>query len=154
MTTITHTHDERAHAHETTSVWLRKEQVAGETLQALGEVLMRYGLVIVLAWIGAMKFTAYEAHGIQPLVANSPLLSWVYAFLSVQAFSNVLGIVEIAVAVMIALRPVSARVAALGSSIAARHVSYDSEFFVFNTRLGVELRRLSCVVRRSRAIRP
>ncbi len=65
-----------------------------------------------------MKFTAYEAAGIQPLVANSPLLSWAYQILSVQAFSNVLGVTEIAIAVMIALRPVSATVAAVGSGLA------------------------------------
>jgi uncharacterized membrane protein YkgB len=28
-------------------------------------------LVLVLLWIGGMKFTAYEAEGIRPLVANS-----------------------------------------------------------------------------------
>jgi reactive chlorine resistance protein C len=65
-----------------------------------------------------MKFTAYEAAGIQPLVANSPLLSWAYQVLSVQAVSNMLGVTEIAVAVMIALRPLSARVAVLGSGLA------------------------------------
>jgi reactive chlorine resistance protein C len=90
----------------------------GERIAALGEILIQYGLILVLGWIGAMKFTAYEAAGIQPLVANSPLLSWAYQVLSVQAFSNVLGVTEIAVAVMIALRPLSARVAALGSGIA------------------------------------
>jgi reactive chlorine resistance protein C len=73
---------------------------------------------LVVAWIGAMKFTAYEAAGIQPLVANSPLLGWMYRFLSVQGFSNLLGTVEIAVAAMIAVRPLSARVAAVGSAMA------------------------------------
>lgn len=82
-----------------------------------GVVLLRYGLVLVLAWIGAMKFTAYEAHGIQPLVANSPFLSWTYQLFSVQAFSYVLGIVEIATALMIAVRPLSAKVAAIRSGI-------------------------------------
>ena len=33
-------------------------------IRALGEILLRYGLVLVLAWIGTMKFTAYEAEGI------------------------------------------------------------------------------------------
>jgi uncharacterized membrane protein YkgB len=32
----------------------------------------RYGLVIVPAWFGAMKFTRSESHGISPLIANSP----------------------------------------------------------------------------------
>ena len=88
------------------------------TLEAVGQALVRYGLVLVVGWIGAMKFTAYEAAGIQPLVANSPLMGWMYGFLSVRAFSNLLGTVEVAVAVMIALRPVSPRIAAVGSGMA------------------------------------
>ena len=87
-------------------------------LEAVGRMILRYGLVLVVGWIGAMKFTAYEAAGIQPLVANSPLMSWMYGFLSVRAFSNLLGAVEVAVAVMIALRPVSSRIAAVGSGMA------------------------------------
>ncbi len=88
------------------------------TIQTLGIHLVRYGLVLVLAWIGAMKFTAYEANGIQPLVANSPMMSWVYQLFSIQAFSNLLGFTLIAMAVMIALRPVSAVVSAVGSGAA------------------------------------
>lgn len=89
-----------------------------QTVQTMGAMLIRYGLVLVLAWIGAMKFTAYEAAGIQPLVANSPLMSWVYTIFSVRAFSALLGMVEIATAVMIAARPFSANIAAIGSAMA------------------------------------
>ena len=91
---------------------------ASRTVERLGEHVLRYGLVLVLGWIGAMKFTAYEASGIQPLVANSPLMSWTYRILSVQNFSNLLGLIEIAIAGMIALRPISARIAAVGSGFA------------------------------------
>ena len=49
-----------------------------DRLKSIGLSIARYGLVIVLLWIGGMKFTAYEAEGIKPLVANSPLMSWVY----------------------------------------------------------------------------
>jgi len=66
-----------------------------------------------------MKFTAYEAAGIHPLVANSPLMSWAYMILSERAFSALLGVVEISVAAMIALRPLSAKVSAMGSALAA-----------------------------------
>ena len=62
-----------------------------------------------------MKFTAYGANGIQPLVANSPFMGWVYHFLSTQAFSNVLGVVELTIALLIALRPLSPAMAAVGS---------------------------------------
>jgi len=37
------------------------------TLEAVGQALVRYGLVLVVGWIGAMKFTAYEAAGRTPL---------------------------------------------------------------------------------------
>lgn len=100
---------------------MTKDQIVTATpspISALGAVIMRYGLVIVFLWIGAMKFTAYEAQGIQPLVANSPLMGWLYNFLTVQQFSNVLGVVEIAIGVLIALRPISATLAALGSALA------------------------------------
>ncbi len=90
-----------------------------EKLQALGTFMTRYGLVVVFAWIGAMKFSAYEANGIQPLVANSPLMSWLYNIFSVQAFSNWLGVLEIAIAVMIAARPISRQISAAGSALAA-----------------------------------
>ncbi len=80
-----------------------------------GKLIARCGLVLVLVWIGAMKFTAYEAEGIRPLVTTSPLLSWAYSVFSVRAFSNLLGIVEISTGLLIALRFVSARAAAIGS---------------------------------------
>ena len=84
-------------------------------LQFIGMHVTRYGLVLVLLWIGGMKFTAYEAEGIRPLVANSPLMGWVYNLMSVTAFSSLLGVVEIAIGVLIALRPAGS---ALGSGLA------------------------------------
>ncbi|MEZ4735072.1 MAG: DUF417 family protein [Caldilineaceae bacterium] len=96
----------------------RNTVVGNDWLALIGQSLIRYGLVLVIGWIGAMKFTAYEAQAIQPMVANSPLLGWLYQLFSVQGFSNGLGVVEIAIAVMIALRPLSAKVAAVGSGLA------------------------------------
>ena len=87
-------------------------------LQFFGMHVTRYGLVLVLLWIGGMKFTAYEAEGIRPLVANSPLMGWVYNLISVTAFSSLLGVVEIAIGVLIALRPVWPAGSALGSGLA------------------------------------
>ena len=88
-----------------------------KTVEAVGRYSARYGLVIVLLWIGAMKFTAYEAEGISGFVSNSPLMSWAYSVFSVQSFSALLGVTEIAVALMIATRPFSARAAFVGSGL-------------------------------------
>jgi uncharacterized membrane protein YkgB len=83
-----------------------------------GEFLIRYGLVLVLGWIGAMKFTAYEAEGIKTLVETSPLMSWMYKVFSLQATSNIIGVAEIIAAVLIAIRPFSAKLSAIGSVLA------------------------------------
>jgi reactive chlorine resistance protein C len=89
-----------------------------EMIRAAGRFLLRYGLVLVLAWIGAMKFTALEAKAVQPLVANSPLLAWTYRVFSVQGLSNLLGCVELTIATLIAIWPLAPRLSALGSVLA------------------------------------
>src|SRR5262245_43425593 len=90
-----------------------------DRFQTLGMHVARYGLVVVLLWIGGMKFTDYEAEGIRPLVATSPFMSWAYDFMSVADFSALLGVIEIAIALLIALRPVWPVASALGSGLAA-----------------------------------
>jgi uncharacterized membrane protein YkgB len=87
-------------------------------VEAVGRGLTRYGLVVVVGWIGLMKFTAYEAEGIRLYVTNSPLMSWVYGPLSVRGFSAVLGVVEVATALHIAARWFSPRASVLGSAFA------------------------------------
>ena len=84
-------------------------------LEHIGEVILRYGLVVVLIWVGLLKFTGYEAEGIKPLVSNSPLLSWVYGLWSVPVFARILGVVEIALGTLIALRSFAAKLSAIGS---------------------------------------
>lgn len=87
-------------------------------IEAWGQRWVRYGLVLVLAWIGGMKFTAYEAEAIQGFVANSPFLAWIYEVFSVRAASALIGGVELGIALLIAVRPFSARLAAVGSALA------------------------------------
>src|SRR6185369_9266308 len=87
-------------------------------IERLGALFIRYGLVLVLGWIGAMKFTAYEAEGIKALVETSPFMSWMYKVFSLQATSNIIGVAEITAAVLIAIRPISAKLSAIGSALA------------------------------------
>lgn len=58
-------------------------------------------MALVLLWIGTLKFTPAEAHAIQPYVENSFLLSWLYPFTSIQTTSNLIGIYEIATAILL-----------------------------------------------------
>ena len=88
------------------------------TLEVVGQHSVRYGLVVVLLWIGGMKFTAYEAEGISGFVSNSPFMFWAYQLFSKGQFSAILGAVELLTALLIAARPFSARLSAFGSALA------------------------------------
>lgn len=101
-------------------------------IEIAASVLARYGLVVVIAWIGALKFTSYEAHGIQPLVANSPLMSWLYNIFDVGTFSALLGVVEIAAAVLIAVKPLAPKISIAGS-IGAIGLFLGTISFLFTT---------------------
>jgi len=92
-----------------------KETKKPTLLLKSGEIVLRYGFVIVLVWIGMLKFTSYEAEGIRPLAEHSPFFSWTYDFLSTRSFSNILGIIEITTGILIALRPFSPKLSAIGS---------------------------------------
>ncbi len=87
----------------------------GFTLENVGGAIIRYGLVIILLAVGALKFTAYEAEGIQGLVANSPLMSWAYSVFSVRSYAALLGIIEITLGILIATRPFAPKISAIGS---------------------------------------
>ncbi len=93
--------------------------VSSETsLASFSDHAVRYSIVLVLVWIGAMKFSAYEAGAIEGLVASSPLLSWLYAIGSQQAVSNTIGTIEIATAIALAIGP-AYRPAAIAGALGA-----------------------------------
>lgn len=92
----------------------RTDDSAG-TLERAGAAVVRYGLAIVLIWVGLLKFTAYEAEGVQGFVSNSPLLSWAYGVFSVRSFAALLGVFEIICGLLILSRPVAPKISAFGS---------------------------------------
>jgi uncharacterized membrane protein YkgB len=106
-----------AHEGEGHTAVLGKSSLSSR-VEAVGRGLARYGLVVVVGWIGFMKFTGYEAEGIRLYVTNSPLLSWVYGLMSVRGFSALLGVVEVGIALLIAARPFAPRAVVLGSALA------------------------------------
>ena len=60
-----------------TETGLAQAQEIVASVTALGHRVLRNGLALVIGGIGMMKFTGYEARGIEPLVAQ-PLLAWMY----------------------------------------------------------------------------
>jgi reactive chlorine resistance protein C len=84
-------------------------------IEPIAHAFLRYGLVVAIGWIAAMKVTEYEAKGIQPLIAHSLFLSWGYSVWSVQHFTMIIGAIEMAIATLIALRRWFPKASAVGS---------------------------------------
>ena len=92
-----------------------RAELIGHSLSRFADHALRYSLVLVLAWIGAMKFTAYEAGAIEGLVASSPLVSWLYSILSLQGASNLIGSIEILTAIALFAGAYNRRFAIVGA---------------------------------------
>ena len=105
-------------------------------IELIAKALLRYGLVVAIGWIGAMKATHYEAVGIQPLIAHSPLLSWGYRIWSVDHFTMIIGATELVIVALLAVRPWFPRASALGSVGAICMFLTTLSFIV--TRLGTQ----------------
>lgn len=86
--------------------------------ESIGRIAARYSLVGVITFIGLMKFTAYEAEAISGLVSNSPLLAWTYGLFSVRALGVAIGLTELAIASLLAVRPWAPKASAVGSLLA------------------------------------
>ena len=86
--------------------------------EAFSKYFVRYALVLVISWIGFMKFTGPEAQAIQPLLATSPFMSWLLRVFSLQGASNFIGVAEVTTALLLALRPFSAKIGLAGGVLA------------------------------------
>src|SRR5215471_7003209 len=73
-------------------------------LRSTGAFVLRYSLVFFLLFFGALKWTAAEAKGIEPMVGHSPLLFWLYPAFGVQGGSEAIGSVELIIALLIVVR--------------------------------------------------
>ena len=123
---------------------VRRSFLWAASLDRFGMGLLRLGLVIVLVWIGALKFATYEADSIVPLVANSPFARFLYhhrapeyrKYMNKEGESvpanhqwqetngtypvaYVLGIVIILIGLLIALHPLLPQASAVGSLLLA-----------------------------------
>jgi uncharacterized membrane protein YkgB len=121
--------------------WLRAGLFAASRLDRVAMGMLRVALVIVLMWIGGLKFVNYEADSIVPLVANSPVMKFLYnrpseyrthmnkeGELNLQyrewqeengtyTFSHGLGTVIVGIGLLIALYPVRPEISAIGSGL-------------------------------------
>lgn len=101
---------------------------------ARGQRLALYGLwlgqLLVLVWIGLMKFTHVEAEGVEGVMRPSPLFNWLYRLFDAQGASNVIGVIELVTAGLIALWPWRPRLARWGLLLAIGTYMLTSTFLV------------------------
>lgn len=102
----------------------------------IAPLVARYGLAIVLAWFGAMKFTQYESQGISHWVANSPFLSWTYEVMSIDAFGRLNGTVELITAALLALKPWYPKAAVFGGIVASLFFVTTLSFMITTPGVG------------------
>ncbi len=62
-----------------------------------------FPVALVYLWIGGMKFTLIEAQGIEDLVASSPLMGWLYNYFDLQMTSNLIGMYDLMITLLLAL---------------------------------------------------
>ncbi|BFO66931.1 YkgB family protein [Chryseobacterium sp. S0630] len=76
-------------------------QESKNQLTRIGYYISLFGAALILLWIGIFKFTPTEAAAIKPLVENHFLTFFVYKIISVQAVSNLIGVIEIIIALLL-----------------------------------------------------
>ena len=80
----------------------------------IGKIVLRYSLVLFFLGFGILKFTPGEAAAIHGPIVHSPFLFWLDPLFGQQGASNVIGVIEIALALLMAARPFAPRLSALG----------------------------------------
>jgi uncharacterized membrane protein YkgB len=116
-----------------------KEKIMTPTLQkwtlAAGQVVARYSVVLFFVVFGVAKFTPAEAVAIHPLLIHSPFLFWLPGLFDQQVSSEVIGVVEIALALMMASRPFAPWISAIGSYGVAASLVVTLSFLVTTPQL-------------------
>ena len=83
-------------------------------LERAGAGAIRWSLILLLVFFGALKWTTFEADAIYPLMANSPVLSWIGALFGKQGASEFIGVIELMTAVLLGARRWSPTAAMIG----------------------------------------
>lgn len=91
--------------------------------------LLRWALVIVFLWFGAMKFTVYEANGIAPFIEHSPIMSWLGMF-GTQGQSYLIGAIELSTGVVLMIGAFHGIFSAVGALMAAATYLITLTFFI------------------------
>lgn len=102
----------------------------GLALISVGWRALYVALAVIFLWVGAMKFTDYEASGIAGFVMNSPIVGWWHALLGIKGTSYMLGIYEMIAGLLLAARFMSPKLSAIGALMSVITYLITVSFFV------------------------
>lgn len=122
------------------SLYLASHYAQHHQINAVAAKLLTAGVVVVMLWIGAMKFTQIEADGIEGLMSTSPLFSWLYSIFSVLHASYFIGVIELVAVLAIFLAYWSRTAFAIGLFVAGATFVATQTFIIslpaYETHLG------------------
>jgi len=87
-------------------------------LKLIGQFLLRYGLAIVFIWLGLLKLKNSEADYMGEVLSNSSVFGWVLKYVTPYAFSQIVAYLQMAIGLLIALKPLARRISFVGSLVA------------------------------------
>src|ERR1700709_2117048 len=90
--------------------------------------ILRWVMVVIFVSFGMQKFTLQSAQGIVQFISNSPFVSWLSIF-GFRGEAYVLGVVEFAIAALLAAGAFSPMLSALGSLMGGGTFAITWSFF-------------------------
>ena len=90
--------------------------------------ILRWVMVVIFVSFGMQKFTLQSAQGIAQFISNSPFVSWLSVF-GLRGEAYVLGVVEFAIAALLAAGAFSPLLSALGSLMGVITFAVTWSFF-------------------------
>jgi uncharacterized membrane protein YkgB len=87
---------------------------SAERLEWLGAGLLRWSLVFLLVFFGALKWAAFEADAVHPMIANSPFLFWLDRLFGKRGASEFIGVIELVTAALLIARRWSPKAGMIG----------------------------------------
>src|ERR1700688_909683 len=89
---------------------------------------LRWVMVVIFLSFGIQKFTPQSAQGIAEYISNSPFVSWLSVF-GLRGEANLLGVVELCIAALLAAGAFSPILSAIGSLMGALTFAVTWSFF-------------------------
>jgi uncharacterized membrane protein YkgB len=86
-------------------------------IRRAGRVVALIGVVLPLLLIGGLKFTTLEIEALRPMIGGTPWMAWMYLVFGVAGTSYLLGVVELATALLLIASPWSPRAGVVGGAL-------------------------------------